>query len=164
MDKATVSFAIMIGGAVMAGLLVIRLRGRGRMITAGFIIGLIVALLNMLVEYLGSSLDIYHVAGPWTIISTPLPLTIGWVFMTFIYCTGYWLLTRRGRKSAVVVAYALIGIAIGCLTDYFFYAHAGILTLGSNGSPAMIFIVWLVFIPLAIILYELLLNFISGQV
>ena len=161
MDKDVICFSIMIGGALAAFAAIAGLRLKKKTIFAGLITGTVIAALNMLVEYAGARLDVYHVSGPWMLFRTPLPLTLGWVFLTFIFCAGYQRLVRPGRKKTAVLLYVLAGIAIGCLADYYFYSRAGILELGERGSPVIILFVWLVFVPFALFVYELLMGMMS---
>lgn len=153
MDKNVVCFSILLAGALLSALAFFGLRLKKEIILSGFITGLVISLLNMLAEFAGAELEVYYVSGPWVLLRTPLPLTAGWVLLTFLFCLGYELeIRQRGRMAASL--YVLIGIVVGCLTDYFFYRGPQILTLGKNGSPLIILTVWLLFIPLTVFLYE----------
>jgi len=153
----------MIGGALGSALAMWSLRRHKEVILAGAGVGVAIALLNMAVEFAGATFDVYYISGPWVLLRTPVPLTLGWVFLTFIFCAGYELVVRRRKRRKAVPLFILAGIVIGCLTDYFFYRYAQILALGENGSPALIGAVWLVFVPLTIFLYEFLMGVLSGN-
>ena len=160
MSTEVICFSIMIGGALASIIVAIRLRGKKEMLISGFACGILVAFLNMMVEYAGVKFDLYHISGPWRLLETPLPLTLGWLSLSFLYCSIYGLVIRKKRGSVAVLVFMLSGIVIGCLTDFLFY-RAGIMALGENGSPFVILTVWLVFIPLSIFIYEFFMGFLS---
>lgn len=162
MDKDIFCFAVA-GGSVAAAVVAARLfRLNKKQIASGLVVGLAVAALNMLVEFAGAEFDVYHVSGPWTLLRTPAPLTFAWVFLTFIFCAGYEVLVRRRKRRKQAWRFILAGIIAGCLGDWSFYRYAGILTLGGSGSWVHIFLVWLVFVPLTVFLYELVMGVLSG--
>ena len=161
MTPAVVSFGLLIGGALLTGAALWRLGPALARILAGFLTGFLIAILNMGLEYLGAELDLYSVSGPWPVLRSPLPLTLAWIFMTFLYCTGYGALVR-GRKGARRT-WIRAGIALGGLTDLGLFRQARILTLGPQGSPAFILLVWAVFIPLTIFLYEFFLGLLEKR-
>jgi len=150
-------------GGILATIAVIAgLRLKRQIIAAGIATGVVIAVLNMLVELLGASFDLYHVSGPWMLVQTPIPLTVTWLFMTFVFIAGYTVVIRRAPRKSSVTLYMAAAIVAGWLTDYAFH-RVGILTLGKNGSPAMIAAVWIIFVPLAIFLYELLFALLPGD-
>jgi len=160
MSKDFICFSIMITGAVISTAVMVRQRRKKEMVIAGILTGIAIAALNMALEYFGSITDIYYVSGPWTLLKTPLPLSVGWVFMTFIYCAVYGRMIRRQRRKGALIGFIIGGVVIGWLADYSFY-RAGILTLGSRGSPAVIMTVWVVFVPVTIFIYEFFMGFLE---
>jgi len=162
MNKETLCFALMAGGIMAALAAIAGLRLKRQMIAAGIATGAVIALLNMLVEFLGARLDVYYVSGPWMLVQTPIPLTVTWLFMTFVFIAGYTVVKRRAPRKSSVTLYMAAAIVAGWLTDYAFH-RVGILTLGKNGSPAMIAAVWIIFVPLTIFLYELLMALMAGD-
>ncbi len=154
MKKELICFLIMFGSVIISMLILLRFKLQPEKIISGFLTGLVVALLNMLIEYLGARLDIYYVSGPWTVLNTPLPLTIGWIFLSFIYCTGYSLMIKDKGGRRATRAYIVTGVIVGCLLDLFFYRHAGILTLGKRGTPYHVILIWPIFVVLALATYE----------
>jgi hypothetical protein len=159
MNKDVFCWGLMAGPAALAAVILIRgLRrshpSRSRLI-AGLLTGVVVAGLNMLLEFAGAELDIYYVSGPAVIVRTPLPLTVAWVFMTFGFVTGYAAVKRRAAGKGPVMIFIAVGVVAGWLADYTFY-RAGILSLGAHGSAAGIAAVWLTFVPLTVFIFELL--------
>jgi hypothetical protein len=154
MNKEVVCYSIVFGAALLTAIALLRLRLHKEMILSGFLTGLLVAGLNMLVEYLGARYDVYYVSGPWVVLHTPLPLAIGWVFITFLYCTVYGIVIRDTRGKWAVLGYVAAGIIAGCMTDFLLYRFAEIVALGKKGTPYCIVLIWLIFVPLTIFLYE----------
>jgi hypothetical protein len=162
MNKDIICFSIMIAGAALSMVVTFRLRRRKETVIAGILTGIVIAALNMMLEYFGSITDTYHVSGPWPLLKTPLPLSAGWVFMTFIYCSVYGRMIRSQRRKGALIGFILGGVLIGWLADYSFY-RAGILTLGTRGSPAVIMTVWVVFVPATIFIYEFFMGLFSNS-
>jgi len=157
MSQAWICFTLMLAGAVLAGTVLFRQRRNRKLVQASLITGVAVALANMAVEAVAARFDLYYVSGPGMVFRTPLPLTLAWVFLTFVYCTLYGRMIRGRQGKAAATLYMAGGIIAGALTDYLF-SRLGVLTLGAHGSPAFILAVWLLFIPGSIFLYELLLS------
>jgi hypothetical protein len=162
MNKDIICFSIMITGAVLSMVMIFRLRRNKEMVIAGILTGIVIAALNMALEYFGSITGTYYVSGPWILLKTPLPLSIGWVFMTFIYCSVYARMIRGQRRKGALIVFILIGILVGWLADYSFY-RAGILTLGTRGSPAVIMTVWVVFVPATLFICEFFMGLFSSS-
>ena len=125
-------------------------------VRSGLITGLIVTILNTIVEGIGASLDVYYVSGPLTIWKTPAPLFITWILLTFLYCLGYSLFSKDFHNEPLSSLYILAGIVAGWLFDYSGWRYLDILRLGEKGNPFLIATVWIIFVPLSIGIYRLI--------
>jgi len=157
MKTDIVCFFIPIFGIIASIRIIRRFKLDKKVVKTGLIVGVIISSLNILLEYAGAELDIYYVSGPFRIIRSPLPLSIGWVFLTFLFCSGYELIAR-GRGSFITLLYITTGIVIGCFIDFSFYRFFEILTLGEKGSPLLIALIWIIFVPVTVSVYDSLLR------
>jgi hypothetical protein len=156
MKANIISLVMLIGGPLLTiGLISLRRPSRKK-IRASLIAGLLVSLVNFLIEALAVPYDVYYVRGLWPIFNSPLSRTIGWVFLGMAFALASDLTRAMPHPRRALILYFITGILFGLITDYLGTRWLEFMALGKNGNWLIIFLIWSTLVPGTILVYRTL--------
>jgi hypothetical protein len=161
MNSGQVSFFLMIIGLMTAAFMIAHGRPGWKKSSAGIISGVVIGLVNMVVEYLAAQHRVYSVSGLMMVGSSSLALTVGWMSVTACYTLYSESLREYPSPGIAFAIYLAAGIVGGIVSDYLGQIATGHFRMGPNGTWLYIGLIWLALVPAAVIIYKAVLKIIG---
>lgn len=140
---------------VLALIIALILKPSKNVILAGFVAGLFVAMLDYFFEFAALKLGLWSLHGALLLYGIPISLSIGWIFLGFVYAVIYNDLARLRRSNLARLIYMMICIIGGVSFDYISSIRIGFIKFSPSVSPLSTIPVWVILVPLTTLVFYL---------
>lgn len=120
--------------------------------------GILLSLLNFILECLATKLNWYHTSGAWEFLNVPVSLSIMWFFLGVCFCIIYSYLGNLKNPKIAQIIFILICAISGVLYDIKIAAKIGFVRFEEVMTVYHIFTIWIILILLTVLFYNFLLK------
>jgi hypothetical protein len=153
MNPNLTSLFFMLAAIAAFSIMAIPLRKNPGKIFAGILAGLLVGLINILVEFFGARNQIYFVHGLWMFAHSSMALTAAWILFAACFALGTESIKKLTMPQAALMVYISVGIIIGTFSDFAGQSWLGHFQMGPNGNWLFIIPIWLILVPATVAIY-----------
>lgn len=158
MSTNQLSIVFLVGSLFSTVVVYVFLKPERQQVRSAIFAGILLSLLNFILECLATKLNWYHTSGAWEFLNVPVSLSIMWFFLGVCFCIIYSNLGNLKNPKVVRIIFILICAISGTLYDIKIAAKIEFVRFEEVITVYHIFTIWITLILLTILFYSFLLK------